>query len=71
MLYNGYHLGGMHLFWWFFWVIMIIWIFFTPYRLPYQINQKDSPIDILKNRYASGEMSTEEYEERKKVLEKK
>jgi len=30
---------------------------------------KESPLDILKRRYASGEITKEEYEERKKILE--
>lgn len=31
--------------------------------------EKESPLEILKRRYANGEISTEEYEERKKILE--
>jgi putative membrane protein len=48
MLYDGYHFGGMHLTWWFIWVVMIFWIFATPYDIPFQRNKKDSPLDILK-----------------------
>jgi len=29
----------------------------------------ESPLDILKKRYANGELTTEEYEKRKKILE--
>lgn len=29
----------------------------------------ESPLDILKRRYANGELTTEEYEKRKKILE--
>jgi len=32
-------------------------------------SEKESPLDILKRRYANGELTTVEYEERKKVLE--
>lgn len=31
---------------------------------------KDSPLDVLKRRYAEGELSREEYEERKERLER-
>jgi putative membrane protein len=30
--------------------------------------EKESPLDILKRRYANGELSTAEYEERKNTL---
>ncbi|MCQ6961512.1 SHOCT domain-containing protein [Mucilaginibacter sp. JC4] len=48
---------------------MLIWIFATPYDLPGQRKKKDSPLDILKKRFASGEITKEEYHERKKILE--
>ncbi|MDQ2864138.1 MAG: SHOCT domain-containing protein, partial [Bacteroidota bacterium] len=31
MFYDGYHFFGMHLVWWFIWMIFIFWIFATPY----------------------------------------
>jgi len=33
------------------------------------MHQKDTPLDILKNRYAKGEIDHEEYELRRKTLE--
>lgn len=33
-------------------------------------SQKESPMEILRKRFASGEITKEEYEERKKILEK-
>ncbi|WP_354003293.1 SHOCT domain-containing protein [Mucilaginibacter aquariorum] len=51
------------------WCVMLIWIFATPYDLPGQRKKKDSPLDILKKRFASGEITKEEYHERKKILE--
>ena len=67
--YHGYHFWGMHLIWWLFWFILMIWVFATPYELPGQRRKKDSPTDILKKRFASGEITKEEYLERKKILE--
>lgn len=61
--------GGMHLIWWIIWFILLIWIFFVPYDLPYQRTKNESPLDILKNRFAKGEITKEEYEESKKTLE--
>jgi putative membrane protein len=60
---------GMHLIWWFIWVILLFWIFATPYDIPGQRRKKDTPLDILKKRYARGEINTEEYQEKKKILE--
>jgi putative membrane protein len=69
MFYNGYSFWGMHLFWWILWFIFIFWIFATPYNIPGQRMKKDSPLDILKKRFASGEITKEDYEERKRIIE--
>jgi len=61
---------GMHLFWWVVWVFLLIWIFATPYQIPGQRSQRKSPLDILKIRLANGEISVEEYQIRKSILEK-
>jgi putative membrane protein len=66
MYYNSF--GGMNFIWWFVWMIMIFWIFATPYDIPGQRRRKDSPLDILQKRLASGEITNEEYQERKKIL---
>lgn len=68
-MYYGYHFWGMHLIWWFIWFIFIIWVFATPYDIPGQMKRKDSPLDILKKRFASGQINKEEYQEQKKILE--
>jgi putative membrane protein len=68
MFYNNYY-GGMHLIWWFVWILLLIWIFAVPYNIPFQRYKKDSPLDILRKRFASGEITNEEYQERKKILE--
>lgn len=69
MYYNNYQFWGMHLVWWFIWCIMLFWIFATPYTIPGQRARKDSPLDILKKRFASGEITKEEYQEKKKIVE--
>jgi putative membrane protein len=67
-MYYGYHFWGMHLVWWFVWLILLSWIFFTPYDIPGR-PKKDTALDILQKRLASGEITTEQYEERKRVIE--
>ena len=69
-MYNGYHFVGMHLIWWFIWAIMLFWIFATPYDIPGQRRRKDSPLDVLQKRFASGQITNEEYQASKKTLEK-
>ncbi|WP_394990763.1 SHOCT domain-containing protein [Emticicia sp.] len=68
-MYNGYHFWGMHFIWWFFWAVMLFWIFATPYNIPGQRRKKDSPLDILKKRLASGQITNEEYQQKKTMLE--
>ena len=68
MFYDGYHFWGMHLVWWFIWLCFIFWIFALPYRIPGQRYQPETPLDMLKKRYAAGEITTEEYNERKKNI---
>lgn len=62
------HFGGMHFVWWIIWFILLIWIFIVPADIPYQKSKKENPLDILKKRFAQGEISKEEFEESKKVL---
>ncbi len=65
---NG-HYWGMHFWWWVFWVVLLLII---TYRLIRDSDEKKSPVDpleILKRRYARGEISKEEYEKMKKDLE--
>lgn len=62
------HYWGMHLFWWIIWIILFIWIFLTPWDIPGQRTKKDTPLDILKKRYASGEIDRQQFEDMKKDL---
>ena len=64
-------IGGMHMAWWVFWVLMIILFLAFMEAKPKNRNQQknEEPLEILKRRYAAGEITTEEYEERKAHLE--
>lgn len=68
-MYGDYHFWGMHAIWWSFWIFILFWIFAIPYNIPGQRSKKESPLDILKKRLASGEIDSEEYLQKKKILE--
>ena len=68
MHYNSSY-WGMNMIWWVIWIIMIFWIFATPYNIPGQRMKNDSPLDILRKRFAAGEINNDEYQEKKKILE--
>jgi putative membrane protein len=65
--YDG-HFGGMHIIWWIIWLVLLTWIFFAPINIPYRKQKEKNPLDILKKRFAKGEISKEEFEESKKIL---
>lgn len=70
MMYDGYHVGGMHLIWWLIWVMFLLTVFVSPYEIPGQRSKRQSPLDILQNRLASGQITNEEYQEKKTMLER-
>ena len=49
--------------------MLLVWIFITPWDVPGQRNRSESPLDILKRRYASGEIDREQYTQMKEELE--
>jgi putative membrane protein len=68
MYYDGYHFLGMHLIWWLVWSVFAFWIFATPYAIPGQRKRNFSPLEILQNRFAKGEISARQFEEDKNSL---
>lgn len=70
----NWHGLGMHGTGWIFWIIILLvvaWVLIQNARIK-KINNKtkESPLEILKKRYARGEISKEEFEEAKMILEK-
>ncbi len=65
-------MGGMG-YGWFFWIIIVviaIWgiLQFTNRNQPYNNQTAETPLDILKKRYAKGEITKEQFEEMKRNL---
>ena len=67
MAYANY--GGMNFIWWIVWCILLFWIFILPYDIPGQRNKKNTALEILQQRFAAGQLTIEEYKERKNILE--
>lgn len=71
---DGYYMGGMHAFWWVFWLfIVLVVIFGFQPRAPRRdgpSRDTDSPYEILRRRLANGELTREQYEEVKSVLDR-
>jgi len=65
MLFNG-GFWGMDFIWRFIWMGLIFWIFATPYRIPGQRYKRDTALDILRKRFATGELTMEDYNEKKR-----
>ncbi len=64
------HYWGMHFWWWVFWVVFLLILSYYLIRdSSKEARKPDDPLEILKRRYARGEISKEEYEEMKKDLE--
>ena len=66
---HDWYFGGMHWIWWILWLILLCWIFLIPYPTPGQNRRKDKAMEALRERYARGELSDEEFEQKKKVLQ--
>jgi putative membrane protein len=57
----------MHMFWWLFWIVLFGAFFSLATPVPRR-RLRETPLEVLKRRYAAGEISTAEYEERKEKL---
>jgi putative membrane protein len=57
----------MHLVWWIFWIGVAIWAFVVRSGTP-PVQRDESPLEVLRRRYAEGALTTAEYEERRVKL---
>ena len=67
MHYGEWGFWGMHVFWWLFWIAVVV-VLFLPITPVSRGRRRETPLEVLQRRYAAGEISTEEYEERKAKL---
>lgn len=72
MFHDYGYMVGMHAFWWFFWVAVVIAVVFwgrgdTWVR---RDRPRETPHELLRRRLANGEISAEEYEKRKVILDR-
>lgn len=58
-------MGGM----WFFWLILLVVIIVLVKIFMSPPKEAESAMDILKKRYAKGEITKEQFEEQKKILQ--
>ena len=62
---------GMHFLWWMFWLFLIGAAFATVTPVPKHLTRSgERALDILRRRYAAGQLTADEYERRKLVLER-
>ena len=68
---GGWWFFGMHVFWWFFWVLFILLFFALLRPVPRsKAPKRETALEVLQRRYAAGEITTDEYEERKARLQR-
>lgn len=73
MFYDGgYGMGGMHGLWWIFWVALIGVLVYAAWgRTRGQRRRaRETPRQVLQRRLANGEITTDEYEKRKGLLDR-
>lgn len=70
MHFDGWNFWGMHFLWWLFWIAVVGAL--VGLLLPASRNRsrRETPLELLQRRYAAGEISSEDYEERKAKLER-
>lgn len=66
---NSYHFLGMHFIWWIVIVAITLLALLFFYKSNGQKAKAESPLDVLKKRLASGAISKEDFQEKKKLIE--
>lgn len=69
----AYSFAGMYWLWWLFWIVLLAMIFGFAWPVPrgtLRGYREQTPLGLLRRRYAAGEITTQEYEERRAILER-
>lgn len=69
---DGFYMGGMHLLWWLFWVVLVGSLIFSVWGRPSERRRggRETPHEVLRRRLANGEIDAQEYEQRKALLDR-
>ena len=72
MFHDGSYMVGMHGFWWLFWLLMIGVLLFYGWGRPGRRGERlrETPQQVLHRRLASGEITPQQYEERKALIDR-
>lgn len=72
MFHDYGYMVGMHIFWWFFWVVVVLAIVFwgRGESGARRERPRETAHELLRRRLANGEISPEEYEKRKVILDR-
>ena len=69
---HGYYMGGMHTFWWVFWLILLgiaVYAIWSPGQRA-QRSERESPHELLQRRLAKGDITPDAYEQAKALLDR-
>ena len=69
---HGYYMGGMHAFWWVFWLILVVVLVVAVWSPQQRAMRTDreSPHQLLQRRLANGDITPEAYEQAKSLLDR-
>ena len=71
MYWYDWSFFGMHVFWWIFWFLLIVALFSWATPVPRRrMRTHEDPLHILRRRFAAGDITAEEYEQRKARIER-
>ena len=74
-MFDGHNwMWGMHWLWWIVWIAigaLVVFLILRGRSAGGRPPSGESPLEILERRYAAGEITTEEFEDRKKRLERR
>ncbi len=73
MFYDGgFSVGGMHGFWWIFWILLFGVIAAYAWRSPgdQRHRWRETPHEALQRRLANGKVTPDDYEKRKVLLDR-